>query len=84
MCGKFPPARIFDLPQCEAVSGATGDALPSAKALMEKSPLGIARLPNKFGSSDDTSLIAFINALRLSVERGSLQSNVADCPSPTS
>ncbi|PYO07145.1 MAG: hypothetical protein DMD30_11690 [Gemmatimonadetes bacterium] len=67
MCGKFPPARIFDLPECEAVSGATGDALPSAKALMEKSPRGIARLPDKFGGPDDASLFAFINALRLSV-----------------
>ena len=47
--------------------GATGDALLSAKALMEKSPIGIVRLPDKFGSPADSSRFAFIDALRQSV-----------------
>ncbi|HYU54170.1 MAG TPA: hypothetical protein VEK37_14560 [Gemmatimonadaceae bacterium] len=34
---------------------------------MKKSPIGIARLSDTFGSRDDPSLLAFINALRESV-----------------
>ena len=65
MCGKFPPARISDLPPIVGQHpGATGDAFLSARGLMKDSIAGSA---DDLVSRDDEGLFAFINTLRASV-----------------
>jgi hypothetical protein len=68
MCGKFPPARISDLPRQRGSIPALLATPPSAKALMKDYSIAIAGLPGDFVSQDDEGLFAFVNTLRLSVK----------------
>jgi hypothetical protein len=52
----------------EAASRRFWRRLSSAKALMKDSPIATAGLPHRFASKDDVGLIAFINAMHLSVK----------------
>jgi len=69
MCGTLPPGRTSDLPSLTLGQhlGATGDAFPSAKALMKDKPVPIKTLPGDFVAPDDAELFAFIHSLRNSV-----------------
>ena len=63
--GLHQPAR--PIASIEAVSGATGDALPPPKRSMKKPPSSIPGLPRRLVAREGTPLFAFIRTLRLAV-----------------
>jgi hypothetical protein len=68
VCGTFPPARTSKLPRLwRQHPGASGDALPIARPLMDDSPIPALGPPVPFVAPDDQDLFAFIDTLRLSV-----------------
>jgi len=64
--GLHQPAR--PIASLEAVSGATGDALPSPKRTMQKPPNSIPGPPRRLVARDGTPLFAFVRTLRLAVQ----------------